>query len=514
MASCPRAGRCVRAGCKRPERRLMPIAPTANLLPESRDVNYPSLSLYIDGQFLDGDGRSVQDVRNPATGEVVGHLPLATAQDLDRAVDAASRAFASWRRSSPMERSSILRRVGELARSRAKEIAHGITIDQGKTLEESAGEVARCAEHAEWHAEECRRIYGRVIPARNDRVRQMVLREPVGVVAAFSPWNFPFNQAIRKAAAAIGAGCTIVLKGPEDAPSAVVVMARLFHDAGLPPGVLNVVWGVPSEVSDHLIAHPQVRKISFTGSVAVGKMLAAKAGQHMKRCTMELGGHSPVIVCDDADVEAAVRMIAPHKFRNAGQLCVAPSRFYVQAGVYDRFVSALVSYAASLRIGNGLEPSTQMGPLGHARRVPAIAGLVDDAVSRGASVLLGGAPTPGGGYFYPPTLLANVPSDARLMNEEPFGPVAGVIRFGHLDEAIGDANRLPFGLAAYVFTTSTRNAQRLSSSLEVGMVTINHLGLGLAETPFGGIKDSGIGSEGGMETFDGYLTTKFVTQMD
>ena len=477
-------------------------------------MNYPPLCLYIDGEFLAADGRPVQDVRNPATGEVVGRLPLATPQDLDRAVDAAARAFAAWRRSSPMERSAVLRRVGELARARAKEIALGITLDQGKTLEESAGEVARCAEHAEWHAEECRRIYGRVIPARSDRVRQMVLREPVGVVAAFSPWNFPFNQAIRKAAAAIGAGCSIVLKGPEDAPSAVVAMARLFHDAGLPPGVLNLVWGVPSEVSDRLIAHPDVRKVSFTGSVAVGKLLAAKAGRHMKRCTMELGGHSPVIVCDDADIDAAVRMIAPHKFRNAGQLCVAPSRFYVQAGAYDRFVSALVGYASSLKVGDGLRPETQMGPLGHARRVPAVAGLVEDAVDRGATVLVGGAPVPGGGWFHPPTLLADVPPDARLMNEEPFGPVAGVIRFREIDEAIRDANRLPFGLAAYAFTTSTRSAQRLAASLEVGMVTINHLGLGLAETPFGGVKDSGLGSEGGAETFDGYLTTKFVTQMD
>lgn len=477
-------------------------------------MTYPLLHLYIDGEFLAAQGRHEQEVFNPATGEVIGRLPHATTEDLDRAVAAASRAFETWRSSSPLERSRVLRKVGELARARAEEIGRGITLDQGKTLAESAGEVARCAEHAEWHAEECRRIYGRVIPARSDGVRQLVLREPVGVVAAFSPWNFPFNQAIRKVAAAVGAGCTIVLKGPEDAPSAVVAMARLFHDAGLPPGVLNVVWGDPPKVSDRLIENPAVRKVSFTGSVAVGKLLAAKAGSLMKRCSLELGGHSPVIVCDDADVDAAIRMVAPQKFRNAGQLCVAPSRFYVQAGVYDRFVSGLVDLAKSLKLGHGADPQTQMGPLGHRRRVPAVAALVDDAVDRGASVLVGGAPVPGAGYFYPPTLLADVPEEARIMREEPFGPIAGVVRFGAVEEAIRHANALPFGLAAYVFTRSTRNAHLLSTQLDVGMVTINHLGLGLAETPFGGVKDSGIGSEGGQETFDAYLNTKFVTQLD
>lgn len=474
---------------------------------------YPQPMLYIDGEFLSGGGRREQEVLNPATGEVIGRLPHATREDLERALAAAARAFTTWKKSSPLERSKVLRRVGELARQRAQEIGRGITLDMGKPLAESVAEVTFCAEHAEWHAEECRRIYGRVIPARAAGVQQLVLREPVGVCAAFTPWNFPFNQAIRKIAAAVGAGCTIVIKGPEEAPSAVVALARLFHDAGLPPGVLNVVWGVPSEVSDYLIRSPLVRKISFTGSVAVGKQLAALAGAQMKRMTMELGGHAPVIVCDDADLDAAVGLLVPYKFRNAGQVCIAPTRFFVQERVYDRFVSAFVERTNALKVGDGLQPDTKMGPLAQKRRLAAVAGLVDDARERGAVVLAGGAPLPGAGNFYAPTVLADVPADARLMNEEPFGPVAGIVRFETLDDALAQANRVPYGLAAYGFTASARNAQAIATGVEAGMVSINHLGLALAETPFGGVKESGVGSEGGAETFDGYLTTKFVTHL-
>lgn len=475
---------------------------------------YPTLSLYIDGQFLHGSGRKEQDVVNPATDEVIGKLPHATHADLDAALAAAERAFASWKKSSPMERSKVLRRVAELARERAQDIGRHITLDQGKPLAESVGEVVACSEHAEWHAEECRRIYGRVIPARAEGVRQLVLREPIGVCAAFTPWNFPFNQAIRKICAAVGAGCTIIVKGPEDAPSAVVALAQLFHDAGLPPGVLSVVWGVPHEVSEYLIKSPVVRKISFTGSVAVGKQLAALAGSLMKRCTMELGGHAPVIVCDDADLDLAAKMLVPFKFRNAGQVCVSPTRFYVQEGAYDRFVAAFLKRTESVKVGDGLAATTKMGPLAQKRRVPAVAGFVDDAIARGATVLAGGAPLPGSGNFFAPTVIADLPEDSRLMTEEPFGPVAAVVRFKSVDEVLVRANRLPFGLAAYAFTTSTRNATAIANGLEAGMVSINHLGLALAETPFGGVKDSGYGSEGGSETFDGYLVTKFVTQLN
>jgi succinate-semialdehyde dehydrogenase / glutarate-semialdehyde dehydrogenase len=473
---------------------------------------YEDLSLYINGQFLKGDGRREQDVFNPATDEVIGKLPHASKADLDLALESAHKAFQTWKKSSPMERARILRKVAELSRARAKEIGANITLDMGKPLAEAAGEVTVCSEHADWAAEECRRIYGRVIPARAEGVRQLVLKEPIGVVAAFSPWNFPYNQAIRKIVSALGAGCTIIIKGTEDAPSAVVAIARMFHEAGLPPGCLNVVWGVPSEVSTYLINSPIVRKISFTGSVPVGKQLAAMAGSLMKPCTMELGGHSPVIVMDDADVEAAADIMASSKFRNAGQVCVSPTRFYVQEKAYDRFVARFLDKIKTLKVGPGIEPDTKMGPLAHKRRVPAIAGFVEDANARGAKILAGGHTMGERGNFFEPTVVADAPDDSKLMTQEPFGPILGMKRFKTIDEAIERANSLPFGLAAYAFTSSTKNATKLGDALESGMVTINHLGLAVAETPFGGVKDSGYGSEGGTETFDGYLVTKFVTQ--
>ena len=474
---------------------------------------YEELGLYIDGEFIRGGGRREQDVLNPANDEVLGRLPHASTEDLDRALAAAQRAFESWRRTSPMERSAILRKVAELARERADAIGRNITLDQGKPLAEAVGEVTGCAEHAEWHAEECRRIYGRVIPARVEGVRQLVVREPIGVCAAFTPWNFPFNQAIRKIVAAIGAGCTIIVKGPEDAPSAVVALARLFHDAGLPAGCLNVVWGVPHEVSDYLIRSPIVRKISFTGSVPVGKQLAALAGSLMKRCTMELGGHSPVIVCADGDIVRAAKLVAALKFRNAGQVCVAPSRVYVERAAYERFLETFVAAAEKLKIGDGLEAGTRMGPLAHQRRVGSMTEFVDDARERGAVAVTGGARIGERGNFFAPTVLTEVPDDALVMTSEPFGPVVPIVRFDSLEEALTRANRLPYGLASYAFTSSIRNAHIISTGLEAGMVNINHFGIALAETPFGGIKDSGYGSEGGTETFDGYLNTKFITQM-
>ena len=475
---------------------------------------YPQQSLYLNGQFVHGGGRKTQDIVNPATNAVIGQLPHATRDDLDLALHSAQKAFESWRKTSPLERSKVLRKVAELARERANDIGRNMTLDQGKPLAESVLEINFCAEHAEWHAEECRRIYGRVIPARLDGVRQLVLREPVGVVAAFSPWNFPFNQAIRKVSAAIGAGCTVILKGPEDTPSAVVALAQLFHDAGLPAGCLNLVWGVPNEISDYLLNSPIVRKITFTGSVPVGKMLAAKAASLMKRSTMELGGHAPVIVCDDADVARASTLLVASKFRNAGQVCISPTRFYVQEGIYEKFVAEFVAKTQALKVGDGLATGTQMGPLAQARRVSAVGSFVDDAQALGAQVLTGGAPMPGDGNFYAPTVLANLPANSRLLTEEPFGPVAGMVRFKDLSEALTRANSLPFGLASYAFTSSSKNANQIANGLAAGMVSINHIGLALAETPFGGIRDSGYGSEGGAETFDGYLNTKFVTQLD
>jgi succinate-semialdehyde dehydrogenase / glutarate-semialdehyde dehydrogenase len=475
---------------------------------------YPALFQFIDGEFIGaGDGPS-QPVLNPADGSVLARLPRGNRDDVARAIAAAERAFRTWRHESPLKRSEILRRAAALMRERAEAIGRNITLDQGKPLAEAIGEVTGSAEHAEWHAEEGRRIYGRVIPPRLPQVRQMVVREPIGVCAAFSPWNFPFNQALRKIVAALASGCTLVLKGPAEAPSAVCALARLFHDAGLPPGCLNVVWGAADDISRQLIESPAVRMISFTGSVPVGKQLAALAGRHMKRMTMELGGHAPVIVCADADVERAADLLAPYKFRNAGQVCISPTRFLVQRPVLERFAARFLERVRTVRVGSGLEPGVTMGPVASARRLAEMQAFADDGRATGGDVVAGGRRLGEAGNFFEPTVVLNPKPDSRLMREEPFGPMAGIVPFDDLDEAIATANGLPFGLAAYGFTTSNRNAHRLATLLEAGMVNINHFGMAPSEIPFGGIKDSGFGSEGGAETFDTYLVTKLVTQMN
>jgi len=472
---------------------------------------YEQLSLYIDGEFITGGDRAAQEIVNPATLEILGKLPHATSADLDCALAAAQRAFPLWRDTSAVERSRILRRAANLMRERTTAIARNITQDEGKPLREAISEVQTAIEHTEWHAEEGRRIYGRIIPSRSLGIRQMVVREPVGVCAAFTPWNFPLGQAIRKVGAALGAGCTIIVKGAEECPSAIVAMAHAFHDAGLPPGVLNVVWGIPSEVSEHLIASPIVRKVSFTGSVPVGKHLAARAGAQMKRMTMELGGHAPAIVFEDADIEPAATVLARFKLRNAGQVCISPSRFFIHEKVYEQFVKHFIDVTGALKIGNGIDDDVDMGPLLHERRVKLMQELVDDATSRGAKVLLGGARIDRIGHFYQPTILTDLPADSRMLHEEPFGPIAPIIRFSDTDEVIRQANSLPYGLASYVFTQSLPTATRVANALEAGMVYINQVAV-VAETPFGGIKDSGIGIEGGAETFDAYLTTKYIMQ--
>lgn len=474
---------------------------------------YTPLFACIDGTFLSADERDGQDVRDPATGQTLGRLPWTTAADLDAALAAAQRAFERWRDSSPMDRSAILRRAADLTRERAGEIGRAMTLDNGKPLADAVAEVINGAEFLDWHAEECRRIYGRVVPARHPAIRQTVTREPVGVCAAFSPWNFPFGQAVKKVAAAVGAGCSIILKGPEESPSAVVALAQVLHDAGLPPGVFNLVWGVPAEVSRHLIQSPIVRKVSFTGSVPVGKLLAAMAAAQMKRMSMELGGHAPVLVFADADVEQAADALANRKLRNAGQTCISPSRFYIQALVYDRFVARFTQAMESVKVGHGLDEGVQMGPLIHERRLNAVRELVEDAVGRGGELVTGGRRLGDAGHFYAPTVVTGVPDTARLMTEEPFGPVAAVVPFTDFDEVVARANSLPFGLAAYVFTGALKTANAAARALEAGMVNINHFGMAFPELPFGGIKDSGIGSEGGTETFDSYLVTKMITEM-
>ena len=368
------------------------------------------------------------------------------------------------------------------------------------------------ADVIEWFAEEARRTYGRVIPARAEGVYQLVIKEPVGVVAAFTPWNFPINQAVRKISAGLAAGCAVILKGPEETPAACAELVRAYADAGVPAGVVQLVFGVPAEISEYLIPHPVVKKISFTGSTAVGKHLAALAGAHMKRVTMELGGHAPAIVFDDADIAAAAKILAANKFRNAGQVCIAPTRFLVQEAVYEDFVGRFVDLAKRLKVGDGLEPGTTMGPLANPRRITAMEGFVQDAVQKGAEVMTGGKRIGNKGNFFEPTVLTNITREMRVMNEEPFGPLALMVPFGSFDEAVAEANRLPYGLASYAYTRSAKTANAIAAAVEAGMMSINHHGLALPEVPFGGIKDSGYGSEGGSEAIEAYLNTKFVTQ--
>ena len=362
-------------------------------------------------------------------------------------------------------------------------------------------------------AEEGRRSYGRLIPARAAGVRQMVVKDPVGPVAAFTPWNFPIGQAVRKLSAALCTGCSIVLKGAENTPASVMELVRAYLDAGVPPEVISLLSGHPALISERLIAHPAIRKVSFTGSTAVGKELAALAGRHMKRATMELGGHAPVLIFDDADLDSAVERMAAAKFRNAGQICIAPTRFMVQAPLFEAAARGLAEQAQAMRLGDGMDPDTTMGPLAHPRRVEAMETLVQDALDHGARLLTGGKRHGNSGNFFQPTVLADVPPKARMMQEEPFGPIIIVNSFAHDNDAVAEANRLPYGLAAYGFTHSAARAERLMTEVESGMVSINHQGLALIETPFGGLRDSGYGHEGGSEALDAYLNTRFLSHL-
>jgi succinate-semialdehyde dehydrogenase/glutarate-semialdehyde dehydrogenase len=473
---------------------------------------YPEVSLHIDGAWGKGSGGRSQKVLNPATGEAVGTVPYAEKADLDRALAAADKGFKAWRKVSAFDRYKLMRKAADILRGRADEIAQAMTLEQGKPVMEAKMETLAGGDVIDWFAEEGRRAYGRVIPARMEGVYQLVIKEPVGPVAAFTPWNFPINQAVRKISAAIATGCSVILKGPEETPASCAALVQAYIDAGLPPGVLNLVFGVPAEISEYLIPHPIIRKISFTGSTPVGKHLAALAGKHMKRVTMELGGHAPAIVFDDADVDTAVKILSANKFRNAGQVCVSPTRFLVQEKVYGQFVDKFVAAAKALKVGDGLDKDTRMGPLANIRRVEAMEAFVADAVSKGAKVQTGGKRIGNKGFFFEPTVMTDVPQEARIMNEEPFGPVAPIASFKDFESVVAEANRLPYGLAAYAYTKSAKTANAIGAAVESGMVSINHHGLALPEVPFGGMKDSGYGSEGGSEAIEGYLNTKFVTQ--
>jgi succinate-semialdehyde dehydrogenase/glutarate-semialdehyde dehydrogenase len=475
-------------------------------------MTHSDLTLLIAGKKLRGEGRRTQPVFNPATGAVLGELPLATTADLDQALEATRRAWPVWRAMGPMPRGRILRKAAELLRERSDAIARLATLEEGKVLAEARVELAMSADIFDWYAEEGRRAYGRVLPQRTAGVRMTVVKEPVGPVAAFAPWNFPLANPARKLGSALGAGCSVILKPAEEAPACALAIAQALVDAGVPEGVLQIVFGVPAEVSQYLIASPVIRAVNFTGSVPVGKQLAALAAAGMKRTTMELGGHAPVLVFDDVDVDAVLDLAVAAKFRNAGQVCVSPTRFFVQEVIYERFVTGFAERATRLSVGNGLEDGVRMGPLAHARRRPAVAGLIDAAVKDGARLLAGGRELPGAGNFYSPTVLADVPESSRIMNEEPFGPVAVLSPFSSFDEVITRANRLPYGLAAYAFTQNARRVNLLGEQVESGMLGINSFTIAVPEAPFGGMKESGHGSEEGIEGLDACLVTKFITE--
>jgi succinate-semialdehyde dehydrogenase / glutarate-semialdehyde dehydrogenase len=472
---------------------------------------YDDVRLLIDGEWREAVGGERMPVLNPGTEKQIGWVSLARVADLDAALAAAARGFSVWRRAAPLERAKVLAGAARLLRERTDRIAGLLSQEQGKTLAEARGELGRVAEMCDWMSGETQRIYGRLIPARTAGVTQMVVKEPVGIVAAFTPWNFPVNQIVRKVASALAAGCSIIVKGAEETPASCAELVRTFVDAGAPPGSINLVFGVPAEISAYLVPHPLVRKISFTGSTAVGKQLASLAGQHMKLTTMELGGHAPTLVFADTDVDGAAKALVAAKFRNAGQICISPTRFLVERPAFDRFVDVFVETAKTIKVGLGLDPSSQMGPMANSRRVEAMQRLTADAVAKGAKLRLGGRRMQREGYFFEPTVFIDVPLDAALMNEEPFGPVAMINPFDDIESAIAEANRLPVGLAAYAYTGSAATAKIVAEKVESGMVSINHIGFGLPETPFGGMKESGYGSEGGTEAIEAYLQTRFVT---
>lgn len=477
------------------------------------NTSYDPLYLFIGGEWIDAQGRDTATVVNPATGHEIGRVPLATQADLQHALEVAQISFDTWRKTVPDQRAKVLKRAADLILERAPHIAAQMTLEEGKPLTESLDEVKRAAEYFEWFAESARRIDGRVVPANRPGVLQLVKRQAIGPVAAFTPWNFPAITPARKLSAALAAGCSVILKPGEESPSTALALARALDDAGLPKGVLQIVFGIPDQVSSQLIASPIIRKVTFTGSVPIGRLLSARAAEGVKPITLELGGHGPVLVFADAEVEKAAVEGVANRFRGTGQVCISSTRFLIQKEVYQPFVDHFVTATRALKIGNGLQPDTQVGPLANPRQLAKMEELVADAVAQGARLLAGGKRLPGDGYFFEPTVLADVPMSARVMHEEPFGPIAILMPFDELKDGLAEANRLPYGLSAYAFTSSARTAIDVADGLEAGMIGINQYRIVATELPFGGMKESGHGSEGGVEGIEHYLTHKFISQI-
>jgi succinate-semialdehyde dehydrogenase/glutarate-semialdehyde dehydrogenase len=473
---------------------------------------YPALELLIAGRWVGAAGHKTVPVHNPATGAVLAELPCATAADLDEALAAAGKGLSVWRRMSANDRARILRRTADLMRERREYLATLVTLELGKPIAEARLEIEQAAGMFEWNAEEGRRAYGRVIPSRAENIHQIAVKEPVGPIAAFSPWNAPTITPSRKISGALSAGCSVIIKPAEETPATALSIGKILMEAGLPEGVLSIVFGDPVLISKTLIDSPVIRGITFTGSTAVGKQLAGLAVQGMKRMTLELGGHAPVVVFDDINVDAVATAAATAKYRNSGQVCTSPTRFYVQESIHDRFVEKFAEIAKAIVVGDGFDPATTMGPLAHARRVEAMETFVADARARGIKIAAGGGRCGNQGFFFQPTLLVNIDNESMAANVEPFGPLASTTPFSSFDDVVALANRLPFGLAAYAMTNDLKRANAIAKAIESGNVVLNHWQVSLPETPFGGHKDSGVGHEGGIEGLQAFQNTKFISQ--
>ncbi|OAN75946.1 NAD-dependent succinate-semialdehyde dehydrogenase [Sulfitobacter sp. EhC04] len=469
---------------------------------------YPKIGLLIDNQWIT-DRNAYCEIENPSDESILGIVPEATAKDLDNALAAAARGFETWSATPPVERSQLLKRAATILRERKTQISAVFTLEQGRPLHETIAEVERSATFLDWDAEQLLRAYGRIVPGPSS-IQQSVVREPVGPVAAFTPWNVPVSAPSRKISAALAAGCSVVMKPADETPASTCMFAQCFLDAGLPKGVLNIVFGDPAAISEKLVRSPVIRMVTLTGSLGVGKHLTRLAADGMKPVLMELGGHAPVIIDQDVNAEEIGRLASEAKFRLVGQYCTAPSRFLVHKNVYERFVESFAAAAKSIVVGDGFKPGVYMGPMIHRRRMDAIDSLVTDAVSRGARAASGGARIGNRGYFYEPTVLADVPRDARVMSEEPFGPLAACLPVSSMAEALEISNELPVGLAAYMFSNSIETVNHLSRQLQVGSVSVNLFTSPGNDAPFGGYKESGIGREGGAESVESYMVTKTI----
>lgn len=468
------------------------------------------IELLIDGAWCLGSEGKTLPLFNPATGEEIATIPCASIEDLDRALNATQRAFEEWKRLTAAQRWTLLSKAADLLEVRKPEISRVLTQENGKSLQEAIGEVQFCVDAIRWYAEEGKRAYGRIIPARNPLVRQSVLKEPVGPALGFAAWNFPAGNVALKIAGALAAGCSIIVKPSNETPGTAVSIVRCFQDAGIPAGVIGLVFGPAGPISEYLIGSPIPKKVSLTGSTPVGKMLQKLAADTLKRCTMELGGHAPVLVFEDANLERALDQLVAAKFKNAGQVCTSPTRFYIHRSIYEQFITGFLERTKRLVIGNGLEQGVVMGPLITERRLDNMDTLVADAVAKGAKVLTGGGRLEREGFFFAPTVMRDVPDDALIMIDEPFGPLAPLTVFDTFEEVIQRANALPYALAAYIFTRDGTTAARASQAIEAGVVGINHMSVHEAETPFGGFNESGYGHESGLEGLDAYLRTKMV----